>query len=68
MKMMECIEDEVPTHPKGETRKSVTQKNQVNPSNGNKGCNKHKWNQGKPGPPNDKGKLVSKKPPIKKAK
>jgi hypothetical protein len=49
MKMMECIEDEVPTHPKGETRNKVIEKNQVDPSNGSKGCSKHKWNQGKLG-------------------
>jgi hypothetical protein len=48
MKMMDCIEDEVHTHPKVEIRSKITIKNQVGPSTGNKGCNKHKWNQGKP--------------------
>jgi hypothetical protein len=39
MKMMECVNDEVPTHPKGETGNRVTQKNQVGPSNGKNGSN-----------------------------
>jgi len=40
MKMVECMEDEVLARPKGETKIKVTQKNQANPSHGNKGCNK----------------------------
>jgi len=43
MKMVECMEDEVPARPKGETKTKVTQKNQTNPSHGNKGHNKCKW-------------------------
>jgi hypothetical protein len=49
MKMVECMEDEVPTCPKGEIKSKVTQKNQANPSNGNKGHNKCKWGQDKLG-------------------
>jgi hypothetical protein len=59
MKMVECMEDEARAHPKGETRSKVTQKNQVSPNSENKGCNKHKWGQGKLEPPNDKEKLMS---------
>jgi hypothetical protein len=47
MKMMECMEDEVPARPKGEIGSGVTHKIPANPSNGNKGHNKHKWGQGK---------------------
>jgi hypothetical protein len=68
MKMVQCMEDEALACPKGEIRSEVTQKKQVNPSNGSKGHNKHKWGQGKPRPPNNKEKLVSKKPLIKKVK
>ncbi len=50
MKIVECMEDEVPTHPNGETRSEVTQKNQAGPSSKSKGRNKWKWGQGKLGP------------------
>jgi len=66
--MVECMEDEGPTYPKGEIRNKVTQKNQTNPSNGSKGCNKRKWGQGKLRLPNNKEKLVNKEPLIKKTK
>jgi hypothetical protein len=46
MKMVECMEDEGPARPWGETGSKVTHKNQVGPSSGSKGCNKHKWGQG----------------------
>jgi hypothetical protein len=39
MKMVECMEDETPTQPKGETGNRVIQKNQIGPRNGSKGCN-----------------------------
>jgi hypothetical protein len=68
MKMVECMEDEAPACPKGEIKSGVSQKKQANPSSGSKGRNKCKWGQGKPRPPNNKEKLVSKKPPIKKVK
>jgi hypothetical protein len=42
MKMVECMEDEAPTHPKDETKSEITQKSQVNLSNGSKARNKHK--------------------------
>ncbi len=60
------MEDEALACPKCEIKSEVTQKNQANPSNGNKGRNKHKWGQGKPRPPNDKKKLVSKEPLVKR--
>jgi hypothetical protein len=59
MKMVECMEDETFTCPKGEIESEVTQKNQTGPSNGIKGCNKWKWSQGKLGPQNDKEKSTS---------
>jgi hypothetical protein len=65
---MECKEDEALSHPKGETRSRVIQKNQADPSSVNKIHNKQKWGQGKPRPQNDKEKLASKKLSIKKAK
>jgi hypothetical protein len=68
MKMVECMEDETPMHPKGEIESGVTQKNQVGPSNGRKGHNKCKCDQGKLRPPNDKEKSVNKEPSVKKAK
>jgi hypothetical protein len=40
MKMVECMEDEAPTYPKGEIENAITQKNQASPSNGSKGRNK----------------------------
>jgi hypothetical protein len=43
MKMVECIEDEVHAHPKGETKNRITQKNYVGLNNESKGHNKHKW-------------------------
>jgi hypothetical protein len=55
--MMECMEDEGPSCPKGETRSKITQKHHVSPSNGGKGRNKHNWGQGKPRLHNDKEKL-----------
>jgi hypothetical protein len=60
MKIVECMKDEAPTCPKGEIGSMVTQKNQAGPSNGNKGCNKHKWGQGKPRLQNDQEKSTSK--------
>ncbi len=66
--MVECMEDEALACPKGEPISGVPHKNQVNPSNGSKGSNKQKWGQGKLNPQNNKEKLTSKKPPIKKAK
>ncbi len=68
MKMVECMEDEAPTRPKGEIESRVTQNNQVSPSNGNKGHNKRNWGQGKPRLQNDKEKSVSKEVLIEKAK
>jgi hypothetical protein len=68
MKMVECMEDEGLPCPKGETRSGVTQKNQVGPNNRSNGCNKHKWGQGKLGPPIDKVKSLGKESLIKKAK
>jgi hypothetical protein len=53
------MEDEAPTHPKGETRSKVTQKNQVDLKNGTKGRNNRKWGQGKLGPLNNKEKSTS---------
>jgi hypothetical protein len=49
MKIMKCMKDQALARPKGETKNEVTQKNQAGPNNGSKGCNKHKWGQGKPG-------------------
>ncbi len=66
--MVECMEDEALACKKGEIKNVFTQKKQANPSNGSKGRNKRNWGQGKPRPPNNKKKLVSKKPPIKKLK
>jgi hypothetical protein len=43
MKMMECMEDEIPTHRKGEIGSEIAQKNQSGPRSGSKGCNKRKW-------------------------
>jgi hypothetical protein len=43
--MVECMEDEAPTHPKGETKNKITQKNQGGLSNGSKAYNKCKWGQ-----------------------
>jgi hypothetical protein len=43
MKMVECVEDETPTCPKGEIGSGVTQKNQADPNNGSKGRTKRKW-------------------------
>ncbi len=51
---------------KGEIESGVTQKNQVGLNSGNKGSNKHKWGQGKDGPPSNKEKSMGKKPLIKK--
>jgi hypothetical protein len=68
MKMVECMEDETRTCPKGEIGSGITQKNQANPNNGNKGRNKCKWGQRKLRPPSDEEKLASKELPIKKAK
>ncbi len=59
MKMVECMEDETPTHRKGEIGSEVTQKDQSNPRSGNKGYNKCKWGQGKLEPTN-KEKLANK--------
>jgi hypothetical protein len=64
MKMMVCMEDEALACPKGETRSKVTHKNQANPNSESKGRNKHKWGQGKHGPPNDKEKSMSKELPV----
>ncbi len=60
------MEDEGPLCPKGETKSGVTHKNQVDASNGNKGCNKCKWGQGKSMPQGDKEKLMGliKNPPF----
>jgi hypothetical protein len=66
--MVECMENEAPICPKGEIERVITQKNQVGPNSGNKGFNKHKWGQGKHGPPSNKEKLMGKKPLIKKLK
>ncbi len=65
---MECMEDEISTHPKGESGSEIIQNNQSSPRNGNKGCNKHKWGQGKLRPLNNKEKLVNKKLLVEKAK
>ncbi len=64
--MVECIRDEVFACPKGEIGSEVTQKNQANLNNESKGCNNHKWGQGKLGPLNDKEKLMSKELLVKK--
>jgi hypothetical protein len=66
MKMVECMEDEAFTCPKGETRSKVTQKNQASPNSESKGHNNHKWGQGKPRLLNDKEKLMNKELLIKK--
>ncbi len=66
--MMECMEDETPTHPKGETISEITQKNQSSPRSGNKGHSKLKWGQGKFWLSNNKEKIVNKKLMVKKAK
>jgi len=66
MKMVECIRDGVFACPKGEIGSEMTQNNQANLNNESKGCNKHKWGQGKLGLLNDKEKLMSKELPIKK--
>ncbi len=68
MKMVECMQDETPTQPKGETGSKVIQKNQTGPRNESKGCNKWKWGQGKLGLQNNKEKLTNKEPPIEKVK
>ncbi len=65
--MVECMEDETPTHPKGETRSKITQKNQVGLSSGNKTHNMCKWGQRKFGPVN-KEKSMNKKSSITKVK
>jgi len=62
------MEDEISTDPKGESGSEIIQKNQSSPRNGSKGCNKHKWGQGKLRPSNNKEKLVNKKLLVKKAK
>ncbi len=66
--MVECTKDEGPLCPKGETKSGVTHKNQVGPNNGNKGCNKYKWGQGKSRPQGDKEKSMGKKSLTNKAK
>jgi hypothetical protein len=43
MNMVECMEDEIPTHCKGETGSEVTQKNQSAPRSGSKSYNKRKY-------------------------
>jgi hypothetical protein len=68
MKMVECMEDEGLLCPKGEIKSGVTHKNQVDPSSGNKGYNKHKWGQRKSRFQGDKEKSMGKKLPAKKAK
>ncbi len=60
------MEDEILACSKGKTGNKVIQKNQANPNNESKSCNKHKWGQGKPGPPNDKEKLMNKELLVKK--
>jgi hypothetical protein len=67
MKMVECMEDEAHAHPKGETKRKITQKNLIGQNNESKSHNKHKWGQGKPGCPSNKVKLVGKESLIKKA-
>jgi hypothetical protein len=67
MKMVECMEDETRTCPKGETESGITHKNQATLNNGNKGRNKCKWGQRKPRPPSDKEKLARKELLVKKA-
>ncbi len=66
--MVECIEDEGPLHPKGETKCGVTHKNQIDPNSGSKGYNKCKWGQGKSRPQGEKEKSTRKKSLAKKAK
>ncbi len=68
MNMVECMEYEALTCSKGKIESEVTQKNQVSPSNGNKGRNKWKWGQDKPRLQHDKEKSASKESLIKKAK
>jgi hypothetical protein len=53
------MEDETPTHRKGETRSEVAEKNQSSPKSGSKGYKKRKWGQGKLEPSN-KEKLANK--------
>jgi hypothetical protein len=49
MKLVECMEDNENLHAyRGESKSEVTQKNNVNLSNGNKGWNKWEWAEGKP--------------------
>jgi hypothetical protein len=60
MKMVECMEDEGPLRPKGETKSGVTHKNQVGSNSGSKSCNECKWGQGKSRFQSDKVKLVGK--------
>jgi len=64
MKMVECMEDNCLSCPKGEIKSGVTHK-KVDPNNQSKGCNK--WGQGKPRPQSNK-KLMGKELPAKKAK
>jgi hypothetical protein len=68
MKMVECMEDEGPSHPKGETRRGITKKLNVGPSNGGKGLNKHKWGQGEPKSHENKEKSMGKELTTKKVK
>ncbi len=68
MKMVECMEEEAPICPKGETSNETTQKNQTSSSSGSKGRNKRKWGQRKCRPPSDKEKSMGKKPLVKKSK
>ncbi len=62
------MEDEGLSCPKGETRRGITKKLNVGPSNGGKGLNKRKWGQGKPLSHDNKEKSMGKELTIKKVK
>jgi hypothetical protein len=68
MKLAEYMEDDGPLCHHGEFKSMVTQKNNVGPSNGNKGQNKWKWDQSKLRSHDNKEKPQGKKPVGKKDK